>query len=152
MIKCLKGQPLHTITPDRGKEFAKHAEVTKALNGVEFYFPQTHQPWKRGTNENTSMDVQRVQANELCFFMIKSSLVHFFLLYFSDPGRKRKFHDIGEFWHFLEKSKQKTERNSIRRKFSLFYFHGIRSDPVPLHILPVHPQPYPDLLWCGLRK
>lgn len=54
MIKCLKGQPLHTITPDRGKEFAKHAEVTEALNGVQFYFPQPHQPWKRGTNENTN--------------------------------------------------------------------------------------------------
>ena len=54
MIICLKGQPLHTITPDRGKEFAKHAEVTAALNGVQFYFPQPHQPWKRGTNENTN--------------------------------------------------------------------------------------------------
>lgn len=26
MIKCLKEQPLFSITPDRGKEFAKHAE------------------------------------------------------------------------------------------------------------------------------
>lgn len=54
IIRCLEGQPLHTITPDRGKEFAKHAEVTAALNGVQFYFPQPHQPWKRGTNENTN--------------------------------------------------------------------------------------------------
>ena len=54
MIKCLKGQPLYSITPDRGKEFAKHAEVTEALNGVQFYFPKPRHPWDRGTNENTN--------------------------------------------------------------------------------------------------
>ena len=54
MIQCLEGQPLHSITPDRGKEFACHAEVTDALNNVQFYFPQPHQPWQRGTNENTN--------------------------------------------------------------------------------------------------
>ena len=54
IIRCLTGQPLHSITPDRGKEFARHCEITEALNGVDFYFPQPHQPWKRGTNENTN--------------------------------------------------------------------------------------------------
>ena len=54
MIKCLKEQPLFSITPDRGKEFAKHAETSVALNNVQFYFPQPHQPWQRGTNENTN--------------------------------------------------------------------------------------------------
>ena len=54
MIQCLQGQPLYSITPDRGKEFARHAEVTNALNNVPFYFPQPHQPWQRGTNENTN--------------------------------------------------------------------------------------------------
>lgn len=53
VIYCLKGQPLFTITPDRGKEFSKHAEITSIL-GVQFYFPQPHQPWQRGTNENTN--------------------------------------------------------------------------------------------------
>ena len=48
MIKCLKDQPLHSITPDRGKEFAKHVEVTKALDGVPFYFPKPRHPWDRG--------------------------------------------------------------------------------------------------------
>ena len=52
MIKYLKEQPLFSITPDRGKEFAKHAETLAALNNVQFYFPQPHQPWQRGTNEN----------------------------------------------------------------------------------------------------
>mgnify|MGYP002869996437 CR=1 FL=1 len=53
MIEALNGQPLFSITPDRGKEFSQHAEVTKAL-GVEFYFPPPHHPWERGTNENTN--------------------------------------------------------------------------------------------------
>ena len=45
------GHPLFSVTPDRGKEFAKHTEVTEAL-GVEFYFPPPHRV--RGTNENTN--------------------------------------------------------------------------------------------------
>ncbi|EHK90104.1 IS30 family transposase [Aggregatibacter actinomycetemcomitans] len=53
MIALLKSHKLRSITPDRGKEFAKHRKVTKAL-GVEFYFPEPHQPWQRGTNENTN--------------------------------------------------------------------------------------------------
>lgn len=53
MIEALADQPLFSVTPDRGKEFSKHAEVTKAL-GVEFYFPPPHHPWERGTNENTN--------------------------------------------------------------------------------------------------
>lgn len=53
MIRALRHQPLHTVTPDRGKEFAAHAAVTEAL-GVEFYFASPHHPWERGTNENTN--------------------------------------------------------------------------------------------------
>ena len=53
MIEALQGQPLHTLTPDRGREFQLHGKVTAAL-GVEFYFPPPHQPWQRGTNENTN--------------------------------------------------------------------------------------------------
>ena len=53
LIKLLKAQPLCTVTSDRGREFQLHGEVTKAL-GVEFYFAPPHQPWQRGTNENTN--------------------------------------------------------------------------------------------------
>lgn len=53
MIEALTGQPLFSLTPDRGKEFALHDEITKAL-GVAFYFPPPHHPWVRGTNENTN--------------------------------------------------------------------------------------------------
>ena len=34
-------------------EFARYAEVTEALQ-APFYFPPPHQPWQRGTNENTN--------------------------------------------------------------------------------------------------
>lgn len=57
MIAMLRGIPreqVKTITPDRGIEFAKHADITKALDGVQFYFPNPHAPWQRGTNENTN--------------------------------------------------------------------------------------------------
>ena len=54
VILCLKDQPLFSVTPDRGKEFARHAEISEALNGVQFYFPLPRHPWQRGTNENTN--------------------------------------------------------------------------------------------------
>lgn len=57
MIRMLSPLPpewVQSITPDRGKEFAAHPEVTEALGGVQFYFPPPHQPWQRGTNENTN--------------------------------------------------------------------------------------------------
>lgn len=53
LIQALSGQPLRSITPDRGREFQLHGNVTKAL-GVEFYFPPPQHPWERGTNENTN--------------------------------------------------------------------------------------------------
>ena len=53
MIESLCGEPIHSITPDRGREFQLHGKVTATL-GVEFYFPPPHQPWQRGTNENTN--------------------------------------------------------------------------------------------------
>ena len=43
-----------SITPDRGKEFSKHREVTQCLDKIPFYFAGPHSPWQRGTNENTN--------------------------------------------------------------------------------------------------
>lgn len=53
IISALKEHPLKSITPDRGKEFAAHAQVTAEI-GVGFYFAYPHHPWQRGTNENTN--------------------------------------------------------------------------------------------------
>lgn len=54
MFSNIPKKHLKTVTPDRGKEFAKHQEVTSVLNDVQFYFPDPHAPWQRGTNENTN--------------------------------------------------------------------------------------------------
>lgn len=53
MVDLLKDVKVYTITPDRGKEFIYHEEISKQLN-VEFYFPLPRHPWDRGTNENTN--------------------------------------------------------------------------------------------------
>ena len=54
MVDLLLGAKALSVTPDRGKEFARHADVTEYLDGLPFYFPQPHQPWQRGSNENTN--------------------------------------------------------------------------------------------------
>ena len=51
---ALAGRPLETITPDRGKEFATHADAAARLGGVQSCFCQPHHPWQKGTNENTN--------------------------------------------------------------------------------------------------
>ena len=53
MVKMLALLPEETVTPDRGKEFTKHQDLTDKLK-VEVYFPDPHAPWQRGTNENTN--------------------------------------------------------------------------------------------------
>lgn len=52
IVSALHDQPLRSVTPDRGKEFAKHKEVSEKLKQVKFYFPLPQHPWQRGTNEN----------------------------------------------------------------------------------------------------
>jgi len=52
-VKALRHQPRKTVTPDRGKEFARHADVTSELD-VEYYFALPHHPWQRGSCENTN--------------------------------------------------------------------------------------------------
>ncbi|MBC6303690.1 IS30 family transposase [Listeria immobilis] len=54
MFQRLPEHKVKTVTLDKGKEFAKHAEVSAALNELPFYFADPHAPWQRGTNENTN--------------------------------------------------------------------------------------------------
>lgn len=52
-VSVLRGLPLHTITNDNGKEFARYDVLMREL-GVEVYFCDPNAPWQRGSNENTN--------------------------------------------------------------------------------------------------
>jgi IS30 family transposase len=54
MVRIMQGQTLHSITPDRGREFVQFKKVSAQLDDVKFFFPPPHTPWNRGTNENTN--------------------------------------------------------------------------------------------------
>ena len=44
---------IHSLTVDRGKEFATHASITRAL-GIPLYFADSFAAWQRGSNENAN--------------------------------------------------------------------------------------------------
>jgi IS30 family transposase len=52
-ITTLPAQLRQTLTWDRGKEMARHAEL-RIDTGVQVFFADPHSPWQRGTNENTN--------------------------------------------------------------------------------------------------
>lgn len=54
MLKDLPEKRLRSITLDRGKEFAKHSNVTEIIPNAKFYFAHPMSPWERGMNENTN--------------------------------------------------------------------------------------------------
>ena len=52
-IASLKKYPCHTITYDRGSEFALWKLIERDT-GAKVYFAHAHHPWERGTSENSN--------------------------------------------------------------------------------------------------
>jgi IS30 family transposase len=73
-ITQMPAELFRTLTWDRGKEMARHAQIKVAI-GVQVYFCDPHAPWQRGSNENTNgllrqflpkgTDLSRHSAEEL---------------------------------------------------------------------------------------
>ena len=53
LLGALPANRVRTVTPDRGREFARYRELAERLN-TKVFFPDPHAPQQRGTNENTN--------------------------------------------------------------------------------------------------
>jgi len=63
-----------TITFDNGLEFAKHEDVTKALN-ADIYFAHPYHSWERGLNENTNGLVRQYAPKNKTFGHVDGNLI-----------------------------------------------------------------------------
>lgn len=54
VVARLAGRPCLNVTPDRGRELASHADVTRRPGGAQLYFCRPHGPRQKGAVENAN--------------------------------------------------------------------------------------------------
>ena len=81
LLSSLPPDKVKSVTPDRGSEFTLYQDVSKALDGLPFYFADPHSPWQRGTNENTNSLIREFLPKGADFAPIYSAdIAHFISL------------------------------------------------------------------------
>jgi len=75
------------ITFDNGKEFARHAEIAKALK-ADVFFARPYHSWERGTNENTNGLIRRLYPKSRSFAAIGESDLRRIETFLNDRPRK----------------------------------------------------------------
>lgn len=92
IVKCLKPMEKHvlTLTSDNGKEFTKHAKISKELT-AGFYFATPYHSWERGLNENTNGLVRQYFPKGMDF----ATLTHAKVQYVEDLLNNRPRKTLG---------------------------------------------------------
>ena len=79
---------VHTVTCDRGSEFAEDHVIEQYL-GARVYFADPHSPWQRGCNENFNGLLRQFFPRERDFSTITSEELHAVEDQLNDRPRKR---------------------------------------------------------------
>jgi IS30 family transposase len=88
ICKGLKGENIHTITFDNGKEFAKHEKISEEL-GVKIYFAHPYSSYERGSNENFNGLLRQYFPKKTDFRKITKAEVDLAIKRLNDRPRKR---------------------------------------------------------------
>jgi len=73
LLKPFKNRTI-TLTFDNGLEFAKHEEMSKALD-ADIYFAHPYHSWERGLNENTNGLVRQYAPKNKTFAHVNDELI-----------------------------------------------------------------------------
>lgn len=66
--------PVKSLTVDNGKEFAKHASITRRIN-IPVYFCHPYSSWERGLNEQTNGLIRRLIPKKTAYADITADYV-----------------------------------------------------------------------------
>lgn len=90
VLYLLRDNPykMHTVTSDNGKEFAKHLDISTALE-VDYYFAKPYHSWERGANENLNGLVRQYFPKKSDFALITDEQVKEVEIKLNNRPRKR---------------------------------------------------------------